>query len=93
MLAGFELSSFWLGESWIWGHAVESSPPSRSAVLVRQTVAAVWSSGRKAVKSVSSVICAVVQWSPASIALLPHASTTSGKVFNHSGTDLISCPM
>lgn len=58
-----------------------------------KTLAAAQSCERKAITSVSSVICVVGQQSPASTAALPCASTTSGKLFNHVDTDLISGPV
>lgn len=72
---------------------MEGLPPPRSAVLVGQTMAAVQSSGTEAIKSVSCVVYTAVQGSCASIAVLPYASTTSGKLLNPVESDLTSWHM
>lgn len=90
--AGLVLELFLLLAVWelCVGLCREGLPPPRSAVLLGQTLAAAQSCVRTAIKSVSSVIWAVGQQSPASTVALPHASTTCGKLFNHIDTDLIS---
>lgn len=75
------------------GPCWEGLPPPTSAVLVGQSLAAALSCERTAIQSVSCVICAVGQQSPASTAALLHASTTSEKLFNHVDTDLMSGPL